>query len=149
MEASELSRIIQHDAETYSRFLGVFPANRLPPTMPAYTTLIVNCCDEELEGRHWMALHMDDNGGMEFFDSFGMGPALYNLTPKLPDWRLLTISRRQLQSNMSSVCGLYCVYFCYMRTRGWSLGEIIEPFTRDHNANDLFVGDYVNELYNL
>ena len=32
---------------------------------------------------------------------------------------------------------------------GWSLGEIIEPFTRDHNANDLFVGDYVNELYNL
>ncbi len=145
MDAHELTRIIQHDVETYSHFLGVFPANQLPTTMQPNTTLIVNCCDEELEGRHWVALHMDGNGGMEFFDSFGMGPALYNLTPKLPDWRMLTILRQQLQSNLSSVCGLYCAYFCYRRTRGWSLEEIIAPFTRDY-ANDLFIGDYVNEL---
>lgn len=149
MESRELSRIIEHDAETSSRFLGVLPANQMPTTMPPNTTLIVNCCDEGLEGRHWVALHMDGNGGMDFFDSFGMRPDLYNLTLKLPNWTMLTISRQQLQSNMSNVCGLYCAYFCFKRTRGCRLEEIIAPFTGDYDWNDLFVIDCVNSFYNL
>jgi hypothetical protein len=46
-------------------FQGVFSAD----TLPSKPRLLV--CPSTKPGRHWIAIYVDEDGGREYFDSFG------------------------------------------------------------------------------
>ena len=149
MYNGQLQWIASRDARTSSIFLGIAPADRQPQQMAADTTLIVNCCNARLPGRHWLALYQHWNGGLEVFDSFGMNPQFYDIVGKFPEASVITYSSKQLQSMNSSVCGLYCLYYCYYKARGYALEDIVSVFSNDRSSNDAFVRDMVDRLFNL
>lgn len=142
-----MERILVSDPRTNHQFLGTFPADQLPNVMPPQTSLaIVNCCNRGYPGEHWLAL-CKTGDTLEIFDSFGMNPNFYNLTGKLPASSVLTYSRRQLQSLHSTVCGHYCLYYCYYKARGYSLDDIISNFSHDYINNDDYVYNTVLNLF--
>lgn len=149
MYASQLQHIVDCDVRTQRQFLGVFSADMLPIRMPSRTLAIVNCCDRDKPGMHWLAMYNDENGRLEVFDSFGQSPYLYNLQEKLPRASVLTYNTKQIQSLNSDVCGQYCLYYCYFKARGFDISDIIGIFSNDYYNNDAYVYDTVLKLYNI
>jgi hypothetical protein len=149
MDDLQLQRIVDHDERTRSHFIGVLPANRQPSQMRPRASMIVNCCNASLPGRHWLALYRCTSGGLEVFDSFGMNPHFYNIVGKLPEASVITYSTRQIQPIQSNHCGLYCLYYCYMKARDYTLEDIIACFSRDLEDNDDSVVKVVTQLYGL
>ena len=145
MYASQLQHVVDHDLRTTRQFLGVFSANTLPERMPFRSMAIVNCCNNNLPGMHWIALYQGDK--MEVFDSFGLPPQAYNL--QLPQAAAVTYNAKQIQSNYSVVCGQYCLYYCYFKARGYGINDIISVFSNDYFSNDDYVYNTVLKLYDI
>ena len=100
---------IYHVKRLSAKFLGVFPADKIPLPLTKWPAGFVANTDPEGEpGQHWVAMYQKSPfAQLEYFDSYGYDPSFYDFN--LPD--SLTFSDRQLQSPGSDVCGNYCVYF--------------------------------------
>lgn len=131
--------------------LGVYPADRLPASVPSgLCGLIVNTDNSSQPGTHWLALFMH-NKTAECFDSYGQRPGSYN--PLLTQWierhaSSVRVNRQRLQSDFSDVCGLYCVYFLRQRLLGRTMDQIVNSFRgSDTEANDRYMMDIMSRVY--
>lgn len=43
----------------------------------------------------------------------------------------------QLQSERSNICAMYCIYYCYLRSRGHALRNIVEKCQKDEHVFDV------------
>ena len=95
------------------------------------------------KGQHWVAWIMLSPNHCEFFDSYGDSYEDYrHLMPPA-----ITIVREncvQLQSEISHVCGEYCVMFVTERSRGISYEDFLDAFKFDTAYNDWLVTTFVN-----
>ena len=141
--------MIYRDAKTAFHYLGVFPANKIPNYMPPNSCAIINNKNHYEMGEHWIALHMNRNDVLEFYDSYGMNANFYKLTRKLPRHRRILYNKRHLQHLLSTVCGYYCLHFLYYKTRGYTLSYVNRNFCRDQNSNDNYVYYKTKQLYDI
>jgi hypothetical protein len=147
MEGSQLRQIIQGDHITNHKFVNVFAANELP-NLPSQSLAIVNCCNKNLTGLHWLALYKEGDV-LEFFDTYGLHPNMYNLMGKLPQYNYLIYNHKRVQSLNSNVCGQYCLFFCYYKSRGFLTDDIMDRFGNDFVSNDNFVRDNISQIYEM
>jgi hypothetical protein len=115
MNTTQLQCCIACDPLLKRHVLGVFPADRLPGRVSAFPSgFIANTDIHSANGRHWCAFYFPDRGReAEFFDSYGENPAHNSdYFAKWLDKHALHVqwSGRQIQSNYSDVCGLYCLF---------------------------------------
>jgi hypothetical protein len=114
---------------------------------------IANTDIHSANGRHWCAFYFSDGGReAEFFDSYGRNPAhnsdhfatwLDEHAPPHVQW-----SRKQIQSDYSDVCGLYCLFYLRQRLSGRSMREVVNVFSATHqNENDEFIHRYVSLVF--
>jgi len=104
MNLEEIERALRHVRD----FDGVFDAGNLPDKPHL---LVANNDPSSRPGRHWVCSCVE-NGRGEYFDSFGRPPTAEferYIDQHCSSW---TFNRRQLQSVVSSCCGLYCIYYC-------------------------------------
>ena len=150
MLGEDFYRIIQHDNRLRIDFKGVYAANELPNQLPVRGIAIVNCCNRNKPGKHWIALCQVSENTLEMFDNFGFGPEMYNLKNKLPKSEMIKYNTKQLQHLTSEVCGYYCLYYCYFKARGHSMEEIVSlNFSNDTQNNDYRLCKLVKVLLNL
>jgi hypothetical protein len=116
--------------------------------MASQSLSIVNYCQRDYPGLHWLALSKEGDR-LEVFDSYGLHPSVYRLMDKLPDFSSMAYNTRQLQSVHSKVCGHYCLYYLFYKARGFALGDIMAKFSNDYANNDIYVERIVFDLYNL
>ena len=145
MNTVQLKCVIECDPFMKKGVLGVYPLDAIPKTLPKRYGFILNTDPRHLPGQHWLAFYCDDEGRVEFFDSYGNPPSKYSST-------IQTFMRRQsnarinsvrLQSIESTVCGQFCLFYLFMRTRGYSMLRIIDYFSTDYSVNDEFVYEFV------
>ena len=74
MLGNDLYQIIQWDTRLSIHFKGVYAANELPKWLPVRGIAIVNCCNRNRPGEHWIALCQESESKLEMFDSYGYGP---------------------------------------------------------------------------
>jgi hypothetical protein len=124
-------------------FLGVFARDRLPAALPPRRPLylVVNTENHNKPGQHWIVLCIDKDG--EFFDSYGRPPT--NIFRSYLDkfcgkW---IFNDTRVQSIVSRFCGHYCIFYCYFKTLGYSMKEVLDCFIDDTAYNDLFVHRFV------
>ena len=108
--------------------LGVFPADQVPAIDRAmHCCFILNTEPRGLPGEHWLAFfynHYADT--LEYFDSYGMGLETYDVVYEaLRSRGLIALctpanSVGCLQSDVSFVCGHYCIAFLYWRAKNIS-----------------------------
>ena len=124
------------------RWLGVFARDELPdlPMEKRPFALVINTDPHDKPGQHWLAIYAPIEGPYELFDSFGLAPSFYAL-----DFVGPTHSLYSLQSYSSSLCGHYCIYFIYLRSREHSFQNIIEYLHRVL-CPDRYILEYVHKL---
>lgn len=132
---------------------AVLPADFLPkkvPTRPFY--LVINTsASNEGPGEHWVCMYVPakSSQSIEYFDSFGL-PALNKHFRKFikNNCTHYIYNKVQLQSNISTVCGEFCVVFLTQRCcEKKNLQQFINQFsTTKLEMNDAKVTTMYNKL---
>lgn len=101
-------------------------------------------------GLHWVALHFPPKGPIELFDSLGNCPEYYQkrfqniLIFNGPRYKYVD---SRIQSETSTLCGHYCIYFILQRFKGRSMNDIVHDLNVfNAHANDRLVSDFVNAM---
>lgn len=132
-------------------FLGVFSLDTLPVSAITHYpyTLIVNTANKDSPGDHWVAICKDICQNGWFFDSYGFAPKLDPFLTVMDSCFNWTFNNQGLQSNSTTVCGQYSLFFIAHCARGYTLQEIVELLYQDSDkvVNDAIVNAYVNETF--
>lgn len=111
---------------------------------------IVNSEKSFMRGAHWFALYKSAKQNyIDFFCSFGVGYEEYDveLTEFLKNQKCkVRYNKLQCQSNYSSICGMYCIYFLYCRDNGISYKTFLSLFTDNLYYNDQIVTQFMYSL---
>lgn len=151
MNADEIASALRSNDVTGTIFCGVYAADSVPITfavLPA--SCVVNTDPTDEPGQHWIALFQCQAGVLEYFDSYGKDPAYHqlHLLPLITENRLVKQDYK-LQSDLTTVCGQYAMFFIYNRCIGKSYSDILKLFSRDVYANDKMVRRFVNRTFQL
>jgi len=125
METHEIAHILKSFPGTG----GVFAIDQLPAkhSLPFDDTnqcfLVANLDPSYKPGSHWVALRISssDDSLPEYFDSFG-----FDAPPRIERYlnRNYMFQDEQLQSELSTVCGQWCIFYVWKRTQGFTLEDI-------------------------
>lgn len=137
MDTCQILNAVRQDELMYEHFLGVFPRDMIPK-QSGDSCLIANTDTSKEEGTHWVAMFKQDNI-CEFFDSYGRKPFKNKFLSINSSYNSV-----KLQSNYSTVCGEYCIYYLYHRSRDYGLREIV--FSLQQNGDNI-VKDFYEQNF--
>lgn len=97
---------------------------------------IINNQPKHLPGQHWLALYCKRKGGeLEVFDSAGGVVKDYfsYINGLARKYRLrITKNVHIIQPLDSVLCGYFCLYFLYLKSKGVSFNSILKSFNPDN-----------------
>ena len=130
---------------TPTTYLGVFSRDQLPHSFTRYSSPYgANTDARSLPAQHWVAFYHLSPSHLEFFDSYGCHPDDYHF-PIPPTITLIHINSHQIQSDNSSDCGQYSIFYLYQRAHDIPMPEIFKaPRTSINPA--LFVRTFHSKL---
>ena len=115
MNTLQIKRALERNTFTKKIFGGVFAADELPKVMNTFPCGFVANTDPSTEpGTHWVAFYFPSREKGEFFDSYGYPPEHYGFK----SYKIETWNKHKLQSSWSNVCGQYCIFYLYHKSRG-------------------------------
>ena len=138
MNTLQIKRALERNPYTKKTFCGVFPADQLPKTFYTFPCGFVANTDPSTQpGTHWVSFYFPSREKGEFFDSYGHPPEHYGF------------KFYEIQSSWSEVCGQYCIFYLYHKSRGYSMNKIVNLFTDNTSINDCNVACYVKKHFNV
>lgn len=150
MNTNQLLKCIRSDSLLDAQCAGVYPLNKIPSPDGRPECVIANLDPHNKDGSHWIAIHVDQDGVGEFFDSYGRQPKkkefIKYLNKNCCRW---TSVGRALQSPFASTCGQYCVYYLFLKVRGVPTREIVDGFGGDFEKNDMKVTKWLNGKFDV
>ena len=152
MDTSQLKCMIQCDVVLNGAVTGVFAADRLPTELPPTPFgFIANTDIHSKPGKHWCAFFCNFRGHVDFFDSYGRTPG--QNSHHFRRWleinaNSVQTNRIQIQSDSSTLCGLYCILFLRQRLVGYTYQDFVNIFSAsDLHFNDSFTADIMLNAY--
>lgn len=146
MNTREINRILRQHPVTKNIFKGVFPCDSIPNQINPPFALVCNTDPSTKPGEHWVAMFVTSSGQGEYFDSYGISPLRVEfktfLQKKCTRFRWNKI---RFQSDSTSVCGQYCIFYLLLRSGGLSIEEIAAKLPKDEFVSDCFVSEWVNK----
>ena len=152
MNTFQLAQVLTKDPFTKGSFAGVYTSDQLSSfEINKYPkSFVVNTDFMELPGTHWIAICFNEQMKEEFFDSYGKHPIHYNkhfvdfMNRNAVEW---VHNKIQFQSDFSTVCGQYYIYFLYHCCRKRSMSSTVNCFVNDKLCNNQLVYDFVRQKY--
>jgi hypothetical protein len=96
---------------------------------------IINSENHDVFDRgHWLACIIHSPDKAEFYDSYGFEPKYYQIN--IPVSHVVSHGKAY-QHDKSSVCGLYCLLYIYLRSRNYSISYFHSLF----NVSNKIVND--------
>lgn len=130
-------------------FKGVFAADEIPYSelkdSPSPLCLVLNSDPSSQPGTHWIcAFILPDSSSVEFFDSYGLAPTVYNFSfpPSTTIFNTLTF-----QSPHTPVCGQYCILYLSFRAFPHLLSHFT-PTLRTRSSSSASVPDPMRKILN-
>lgn len=121
LSSLDLLHLIHENESLALRFKGIYAANSLPHL--GYLTpskfIVVNTDVLESVGLHWTGLFMNRDTSISYFCSLGHKPAGV-VQSYLTAHGTYYVTMRRRQRLSSHLCGLYCIFYAYMRCVGYS-----------------------------
>ena len=131
------------------QFLGVYPIDKLPKTLPPKRPLILVCNTDphDRPGQHWIVIFIDIHSVGEHFDSFGQRPAkTFQDFMRYHCFKWIC-NQRQIQSAASRFCGQYCVFYSLYKSIGYNMNAIVKCFSSDTGLNDVMAHSFVCKMF--
>ena len=148
MNNFEIAEVLMKLEVTADRFMGVYSSDNLPERIESGGCLIANTDPSSASGRHWISMfkrQRREDSTVEYFDPLGKRPAQGAMTDYFRD-KSYVYNCKQLQSNDSESCGLFCIFFLYYRCLGYSMNSIVDDLlTDDVNTNEFIIA--ISKLY--
>ena len=142
MNTQQIHHILKSDFMSSKLYHGTYPMDRIPYLKMENGAFVINTDNHDEPGEHWLVVY-NDNGYVEYFDSFGRPPLDKRLKSFLGnDYKY---NKTELQLLFSNACGFYCVYYILHRVRGYSMDEIINVLKR--SDGDFIVKKFVYRHY--
>ena len=104
---------------------GVYSIDHLPAGRQTSCMFIFNTDSSNLPGTHWIAVMVKKGVGF-VFDPFGHAPPAriaHWMNTRNYQW---SSNLRQLQSETSTLCGAYCLYFLWLASSPYLKGQLFE-----------------------
>ena len=150
MNTTQIHRALESNSITSSIFGGVYAADAVPPLDTFPQGYVVNTDPTGAPGSHWVTLYTEKSVIVETFDSFGKDLNSYSpFFHELGENNRLITQSQQLQSELSTVCGQYCIFFLLRRASGETYSYIVHLFTDHKISNDIMVCQYVNHHFDM
>lgn len=149
MNSKQIYSALRSHPVTTKQFIGIYPSDQLPDTVPWPCALVVNTDPHDKPGQHWVAIYVDQDGNADYFDSYGQDIN----TKSILDFVKMnstdcSVNDKQLQAPLTSVCGQYCIYFVLMRCMKRPMYYIVRLF-KDRFISDAFITEFINRHFNL
>lgn len=100
------------------------------------TVVIQNIDPADEKGTHWICWWVLSEMRSEYFDSFGLPITEYE-DVKFPIKYIVHDNTRQIQSNESNYCGVWCLRFASDRSKGKSFGKFMEQWRYSGKYNEV------------
>ena len=153
MNNFEIENLLTSVKYTKSLFAGVYCVDNLPSHVQLYPSVyVINTDESNGSGEHWVCVYFDVNCNAEFFCSFGNAPDYY-------DKRILKFIKnnsflwksntKRLQNDLSTVCGQYCIFYCFCKAHYFTMNKICSLFSADYVSNDYIVNAFVCTNLNI
>lgn len=137
----DILKHIEKDPYARKTFIGVYAKDKLPSIQSYPCSLVVNTDPSTKPGQHWLAIYFGKDKSSEIFDSFGLHPEQYDLVKYLTKYsKEYDFNKTRLQDLDSAACGHYCIFYILLKSRCFSLNEILSLFHKfDFKVNDFMV----------
>jgi len=123
-------------------YLKVCSLDEIPRTFKVRQFAIVNLSTTAEPGSHWIVIFRSGKDIYEIFNSLGFSSLNLLLPYFKPKTKVHVIfNEHQFQSNSTSTCGLFCIYFaihrvlCYDQCFTHVLEEVFDSTDTDANEN--------------
>lgn len=144
MNSREIFCLLKSDGVLKKIFLGVFPSDMLPTKVSHYpAALVINLDPHDQPGSHWVAVYLDSQGKIDYFDSYGRKPNLENIEKFISNAKYKHNST-PVQRLLTATCGQFCIYFLIWRARGVPMEQIITSLL---HGGDEYVTGFVNGMF--
>ena len=143
LNTNELASFMLKDPIIRRFYGGVHAIDQLKYINSNNKVYIINLDKIKDPGSHWICIFTFDTP--EYFDPAGFPPnsdLFEYLVFKGPKY--LTNTSR-VQSHISSSCGVFCLFYCYYRCRGFSFSDIMSIFSDDLLVNECIVTNFYEE----
>ena len=128
-------------------FRGIYPLDRLPHLdMRGPLFIILNTDVENLPGRHWKAIYIDELGHGEIFDSLATPISdrlIRFMNAHSTKW---TRNTMMLQHPLSTRCGIYVLYYVTQRMYYDSLRHFIKSFSHSLEKNEMLMSHFYKHV---
>jgi hypothetical protein len=152
MQASEFEQYFEKYPFLKKHFLGIFAIDTLPKLIKYRQFCICNTDKSTESGQHWFCFVKNSNYELECFDSLGLTDKKKENLLKYCSFRYvkeLKYNETSFQSEDSTTCGLFTVYFLIERMHNLDLtfNELLEEiFDEDKLKNELKVENFCKSV---
>ena len=150
MNTSQLECIIECDASLNGSVIDVFAADKLPTELTSTPFGFISKTDIHTKpGQHWCAFFSCFARHLDFFYSYGRTPSVNShYFRRWLEINANSVQINHVQSNSSTLCGLYCILFLHQRLVGYTYQDFLNSFDAYAlNSNDNFVADMMLKAY--
>jgi hypothetical protein len=131
MNTEEIELFLNSDTALRRLFQGVFSSDIYVTSKPPVCLFAILNPRQNLDNIG-KAIHVDENGRGEYFDSFGQSPNnVFEDYMNKYCWEWIFNNRHLTEYIISNFCGFYCCFYCMFRCRGIDLPGVIRMFTKD------------------
>ena len=137
MRTEELEAYMLRDPYIRQYYGGVVALDQIPKIIKKPSIFIVNSDSAHLPGRHWLAVFFTRVN--EHFDSAGFYPSRDLESELIAHGPKFRYNDTRVQAFNSETCGLFCLFYCYFRCRGYSFSDIMNMFSKNLYVNEHLV----------
>lgn len=140
-----VEKILKRDERTRKLFLGAFARDELPSQPPFPSCFIINTDPRDRPGAHWLAVHYNERGQADFFDSYAHDPSYFGLEAYI--YRTsngFCFNSKRIQGDFP-FCGIYCILFLLYKCRGQE-NTFFNQFTKNLKQNDKLIQTLIKEF---
>lgn len=105
---------------------------------------IINTEPISVKYGHWVCVIVFSLTKSESFCSYGYALSFYGI--ELPNVKNIVNNGRQLQSDFTKVCGMYCLLYLSLRANNYSLNHFNSLFSQNKNKNDRIVLNFYKKI---
>ena len=150
MNTFNLIKLLKKDKFTRKCFYGVLPIDRLPlRKIKRPCCFIINTDKSHQPGEHWFGIFVPKVGSIEYFDSYGRKPIneeVYSFINS--NGKKFTYNNENIQSNESTNCGKFTIFYIYFRVRGFKMKQYLKFFTKNKELNDIIINKMYKKFVN-
>ena len=151
MNTSEIHRTLTKDPCASKVYEGTFAIDKLPNILKPGRLYVMNTDKSMNPGIHWIVIDtLESPMNVTYFDSFGKPPPGEIIQKLESVGRIIYYSDIAMQFEASQACGYYVLAIILLRSRGYTLHEILyhcfRVEDREYLRNDAYAALITSSL---